>query len=460
MKVCGNCGIEYEESASRCPHCKSTFLKYQKSYSSAEDEYQKLKDELERKRKLRSAIIAFGLLCVVAAIVIGIVSIVNYANDPQRDIDKLSQQQYEQAVKLLEDGEYEKALNALDAIDPAWGNYQKAIAKRTEAIKGFLSQHVEDYMSKNDFAGLISFLNKYKEEINNDSELTTTYKNAVEKYVSQVLEEVDKNIASNDYDSANKALNAAIALVGENTTLANKVAEIEDASIMATISKYEKDSDFVSIVSYLQGIVEAKPSYQDLLNQYSGKLVQSTLEKAKAFADKRDFETAISEIEKVQAVYDCAEFQETVDRYYDLFPKNLVDCVIVDKPDFQELGIGTYEDRFGKTHENAIMMVSREKITSSYYPHYPYYVFNVEGKYALLSLSVVHGSGGYYEDAVAIRVYCDDKLVYTSPDIEKTTQEIHAEIDISNTQLVKIEACVIGDPTLPCGDVIVDARVS
>lgn len=458
MKVCGNCGTEYEESASRCPHCKSTFLKYQKSHSSAEDEYQKLKDELERKRKLRSAIIGFGLLCVVAAFVIGIVSLVNYVNDPQREIDKLSQQQYEQAVKLLDNGEYEKALNTFDAIDPSWGKYQKAIAKRTEAIKGFLSEHVEDYTSKNDYAGLISFLNKYKEEIDNDSELNDTFKNAVEKYVAQVLEEVDKNIANNDYDSANKTLNVALALVGENTTLANKAAEIEDASIMDAVSKFENDGDYVSLVSFLQGIVEAKPSYQELLNQYSDKLVQSTLEKAKSFADKRDFETALSEINKAQAVYECAEFQNAVSMYTDQLPKNLIECYKVDELSPDDVDIGSFEDSFGKTHDDSIRLFPTELINKHYYS-LPTVVYNLDKKYVKLSLSMIHGDS-IYKDPVVVKVYCDDNLVYTSPELLVTTSEIYAEIDITNVQLVKIEAGVGGNDMIPCSVVIVDAIVS
>ena len=450
MKICGNCGTEYEDSVPKCPKCGSTFLKYQKSEYSGDDEYQKLKDELERKRKLRSAIIAFGLLCVVAAIVIGIVSIVNYANDPQRDIDKLSQQQYEQAVKLLEDGEYEKALNALDAIDPSWGNYQKAIAKRTEAIKGFLSQHVEDYTSKNDYSGLISFLNKYKEEIDNDSELTDTYNNAVEKYLSQVLEEVDKSIADNDYEAANKTLNAATALVGNNTTLANKAAEIEDASIMATVGKYETDGDFVSLVSFLQGIVEDKPSYQELLNQYSSKLVQATLDKAQSFADKRDFASAITEIEKAQAVYDCSEFQAAVVNYTDCLPKNIIDCYEVES---LKVETGSYVDSFGKNHDNSIHMQTYDSVAS-------YVVYNVDKKYASLSLNVVHGDS-IYEDPTVVKVYCDGNLVYTSPQMDNTTEEVHVDIDITGIRLVKIEGQV---PKIAwyvnCSNVVIDARVS
>ena len=57
MKTCGYCGRTYDDSQPRCPSCGSTLLKHSHGTDSAAADYDRIKKEIEDKRKSRSKIL-------------------------------------------------------------------------------------------------------------------------------------------------------------------------------------------------------------------------------------------------------------------------------------------------------------------------------------------------------------------------------------------------------------------
>ena len=447
MKVCGYCNNEYNDAEPKCPVCGSTLLKHNKHSDPAEAELKRIKDEIERKRKSRSLIIGIGAAVIILAIVIAIFSIVGYVTDPQRDIAKESKELFAQAEQQIDNKNYGAAIDTLDQINPEWDNYADVEALRVEAVRSQLTTKVAEYQAAGNYQGIITFIKENVADINSDPEIKAAYNSAVQQYVSAVLVEADEHLSTANYNSARTVLNTAVALIGDDVNIAAKLAEIENAEILATVAEYENSGDFVSLVSFLQEVAANDANYSALLNQYTQTLIDTTLAKAQSYADNRQFEEAISEIEKVQRTYNCTEFAEAIASFEECLPCSLIDCYAVEKSfSFYSDHLGTWQDSFGKDHANSLLLYG--SLTD-------YVVYNLDSRFATLSGCLVADdtNGGSF----IIKVYTDDKLVYESPELKSTTSAVNINIDVSGTNLLRIELVVKSGFSGWC---VVDAMLS
>lgn len=391
-------------------------------------DYDRLKEELRHRRKTRSYIIAGIAAVILIAIIIGIVSIKNYINDPQRDVDAAAKEKYEQAVDYLKARDYETALKVFDSIDSSWSNYSKIYEKRKEAVKGILQAKIDTYIADEDYASLLKFLKKYPKEVESDKELSDTYNDATKKYVVSVLAAADAYIANEDYEAASNVLNEALALIGDNVELRVKLDEIEEAVINSKLQSYVDNRDYVGAVTYLQHVVSDSPEYENILNQYTAKLVETTLSTAEIYANERKFAEAISVIEEAQAVVDSTELQSAKSRYTDSLPRNLIDCYEVSSKGVEK---GSFSDSIGHMHENALYIEPLLYQDS-------YVTYNLDGKYELLSGSISSGKSNVDNVGFCIKVYADDILAYTSPSITYYTDSVSFAIKVNGVKIVKV----------------------
>lgn len=427
MKVCGYCNNEYNDAEPKCPVCGSTLLKHNKHSDPAEAELKRIKDEIERKRKSRSLIIGIGAAVIVLAIVIAIFSIVGYVTDPQRDIAKESKELLAQAEHQIDNKNYDAAIDTLDQINPEWDDYSDVEALRVEAVRSQLTTKVAEYQSVGNYQGIITFIKENVADINADSEIKTAYNDAVQKYVTAVIAEADEYLGAGNYNSARTVLNTAVALVGEDANITAKLAEIDNAEILATIAEYESSGDYVSLVSYLQGVAATDANYSALLNQYTQTLVEYILAKAQSYADKRQFGEAIQVIESIRSVCDCSEFQNAISVYEASLPRNLSECYVVEKIRV-EIGI-EQTDSFGTNHSSVIGLKSDTE---------GYAVFNLDGKFVKLSGTFMH-SDYKYSTTGYLKIYADGKLIYESTKIEKTTTPLTVNVDVTGAKQLCVE---------------------
>lgn len=447
MKVCGYCNNEYNDTEPKCPVCGSTLLKHNKHSDPAEAELKRIKDEIERKRKSRSLIIGIGVAVIILAIVIAIFSIVGYVTDPQRDIAKESKELFAQAEQQVDNKDYDAAIDALDQINPEWDDYADVEALRVEAVRSQLTTKVAEYQAVDNYQGIITFIKENVADINSDEEIKAAYDNAVQQYVASVLDQADECLMTEDFSSARTLLNTAVALVGEDANIMAKLAEIENAEILATIAGYESSGHYTSLVAYLQEVAANDSSYSALLNQYTQILINNTLATAQSYADNRQFEEAIQIIESVQSVCDCGEFLDAILTYEQSLPIFLVNCYVVQ--DTTEWKTGA-TDSFGKERTNSLAIWGdyQESVT-----------YNLDNRFVCLSGEIVHVKGGFYDATVQIKIYLDDELIYTSDEISVTTQPVAFSVDVTGGELLRIEY----DTVTYCmwgGGCIIDATLS
>lgn len=451
MKVCGYCNNEYDDIESKCPVCGSTLLKYDRHSDSAEAELKEIKDTINRKRKTRSLIIGIGAAAILLAIVVAILGITGYVTDPQRDIEKEAKELFTQAEQQVNSADYDAAISTIDKINPDWKGYAKAENLRLKAVKGQLTARAAEYEAVGNYEALISFIKANVSDIGADEEIEAIYENAVRGYVINVLKKVDEYANGTDYSSALSTLNTATALIGDNVDISTKKTEIENLEIRSTIQSYENNGDYISLVSYLQGIVARDSGYSALLEQYEQALINQTLAAAQSYADERQFSDAIRTIEDAQHTYDCSEFSSAIEEYSQFLPTRLVDCYIVQKKTYMNIersGI----DSFGKKREDSLVLRPGLSNPDSI-------VYNLSGKFASFSGEMIHLEGGFYDASVEIKIYLDDTLSFSSGNIDLTTQAQAFTVDVSGCTLLRIE-CSTTSYCMWGGGVIIDALLS
>ena len=243
MKTCGYCNTTYEDEKEKCPVCGSTMLKMDHS-TSGEDEYDKIEAEIKKKRQTRSAIIIGIVVCVLIMLTVGIVALVRFINDPQRDIDKNAEQMYATAQEYVDAGDYEAALATADKINPQWSDYYQVDSLIAKAVKGQLSETIAEYEAEGNYEAVIKYIDENVEDISSDEEIEEIYNNSVSKYKEAVIDKADEYLSNKDYSAAVSVLTTAIRLVGSDKELDAKLFECNKAEILNQISIYKSEENY------------------------------------------------------------------------------------------------------------------------------------------------------------------------------------------------------------------------
>lgn len=246
MKTCGYCGRTYDDSQPRCPSCGSTLLKHSHGTDSAAADYDRIKKEIEDKRKSRSKILIGVAAAVVLVLIIVIVSTVSRVNNPQRGIDSNAKDVYESALSDYNAGNYDAALSALNSIDTSWSDYNKAIYLRQKAVSGMLRDKANSYMANGDYEAIITLITTNVDNINSEPDIKSLYDSAAASYRDQALANAEQAFSNNGYQSAISVINNGLSVLPGDAILQ---AEKERYSTFAPV-------DLTSIVPYYEGSID------------------------------------------------------------------------------------------------------------------------------------------------------------------------------------------------------------
>ena len=243
MKTCGYCGRTYDDSEQKCPGCGSTLLKHSHVTDSAAADYDRIKREIEKKRKQKSKILAGIAAAVVLLIIIIVVSTI--ARGPQRRIDSNARDMYESALRDYNAGNYDSALSTLGAIDTSWSDYSKANTLKQKAVSGMLRERASSYMASGDYAGIIRLVNTNVDNINSDSEIKSIYDTAVAAYRDQVISDAKSEFSNKGYEAAIAVINNGLSVLNGDAILqAEKDSYLQYAPV-----------DLTSLTPYYEGYI-------------------------------------------------------------------------------------------------------------------------------------------------------------------------------------------------------------
>lgn len=366
-------------------------------------------------------------------------------------LDNQSAIVFDRAKEYAAEGKWQEAYEELEDVHIKYRLYDEVSTLRNECVTNICAEALEQidaFATSGEIDKLIEARDLALSFLPDDKEIIQAAQAHLDAFVTKTLADAETLAEGNDYSGAIDLLQYAVSMY-EHQDFWSALEGYGYDSAEAHCEALVAQNDLLGAVEYAKGLADTNSKYKELLQKYAEPLVEETLETAKAYADKREFEKAINTIRTVQKVYDCNELQAAVETYTSYLPIRLVDCYVVTKSG--DFGTGA-TDAFGNERTESLVVVTGSNSGGDI-------VYNLDGRYVNLSGEMVHGASGFYDASVQVKIYLDDSLIYTSAEIAITTQPISFSLDVTGGKLLRIEIenvtyCMWG------GRCIIDAMLS
>lgn len=300
---------------------------------------------------------------------------------------------------------------------------------------------------KSDWYSAIGSLKNVDESNENYADAREKYNSAVEYYKEEVLNKAKGYADKGNYEKAVSAINTAFEVIEYDADLDSALtgykAKLFEATKKATLEKAaEKASsgDYAGAIEAIYSAVAAVGSdleYQDFLDMYTQEYVEKTIEEADSLVADRNYSGAISAInDALKLLPDNEELKAKKEKLEAEKPVSLSTLTPINGEFNWNDGLPT--DPFGTTYTDFCNYAIFEgeygwkssKVTTAEYRLY--------GKYKYLS-GALSPHADIDEDGYGqVKIYADDRLVYTSPAIDRKTDLVTFSADISGADYVKV----------------------
>lgn len=306
----------------------------------------------------------------------------------------------------------------------------------------------ETMFEKGDYSGAIT---NYQKVIENDTNNYEAAKaklvSATENYRSEILKEAADYVTQNSYTKAIATLEAALkvlvddAKINEQLELYNKeFQEKTKDDAVKTAKSYADKADYEAAIKTLQTALKSSPDDVDIttdLKVYSEKYVESIISEVDGLTDKKNYVAAIELLEKALGVLPGNDTltakQASVNASK---PVSLSSLTPINGG--WEWNEGTPTDPFEVTYTS----VSNFKIFNGSSNNEYSAEYRLYGKYKTLTGSLVSHIDIAEKGYSQIKIYADETLVYTSPNIERKTDLLDFSAPIENADYIKIVVTV------------------
>lgn len=332
-----------------------------------------------------------------------------------------------------------------------------AIAADVKSAKEYVSKlntsrtafnTAEAMIEKEDYAGAVENYRKVVEDDTNYESAKLKLATAIEKYRNVVLSEAGKFATDGSYSKAIAELESALKIVPDDVKLTeqlniykNDYAEQVKSDALKTASEYSKKSDYENSIKTIQSALTGNGNDVELnaaLTEYSEKYTNDTVAKADLLTGKKNYTEAISLLESAAKLLpDNKTLSEKLETVKANQPISITTLTPINGG-WDTWNEGTPIDPFGNTHTQ----ISNYLILSGGHNGYAgkeYAEYRVYGKYKTISGSLISHADIAENGYSQVKIYSDDKLVYTSPNIERKTDMVNFEANIQGADYIKIE---------------------
>ncbi len=305
------------------------------------------------------------------------------------------QQIYQIAVELLDEKKYEESLNLLNSITRDFENYGDVSKKIKEVEQLYLNKYLVD-------------ADKYLKE--------KRYNRALE-----TLNQINQNLITSE-------------LVRE------KKSEITISKITDDISNMEKEKNTIEILKYLssyddEGLVDVIDKIDELMIQYKNAAIMEIRDLM-----HKNFNEAKNKIQQIEEI--MPDDQDVIKLVEEISEKEPISLLTLEETEkVGRLTVGTenenykIEDSEGNTFKDYIvtLLFNQENNSISY---------NLDKKYAILTGKIGVSKAQENSKAVGnpkVNIYGDDKIIYSSNNLDNKSKTKDFSIDVSNVKKLKIE---------------------
>ncbi len=335
--------------------------------------------------------------------IVGILSDVNNARSALESLD-MSKECFGRAEQFYSSGVYSNAIVYYRMVSEDDANYKLAKKKENDATKLYREQVLDACKNCTDSDSIseaVGSLYDALDLIPNDSKIL--------KQISIYEEEYGKLVKSD-------ALNTARAHADKNDY---KNAVVTLKALIDSIDAKEVTKEITS-------------AYNSYCSSYVSQVINEAGNKVKA----KKYDEALALLnEALKIVPDNVTLQKEIVEVKELQPLPISSLTPVVSDYWGTWNTADAKDTFGNDYSTACNYM---KLGNWAYERDQYAEYRLYGKYSTLTGSIAPHSDSDKDRISYLQIYVDDKLVYTSRDINRKTDPIDFSINVSGADYVKI----------------------
>lgn len=441
-----------------------------------------LKKKKPKKSSFAKKFIRFIAACIVLAIFVGaaVSGIWLFATSEGKVIRALYTQEYDTASKIIKN-DYSAAQSTILIHAVRWriGEIKKDFTKDRITFSSALAEL--DSLSELGISGILADVNNarsalesldlskehfekaeqfyssgvytnaivyYRLVSEDDPNYRLAKKNAAEaekQYREQVI-----NISKDCTDSislseAIATLYSALDLLPNDTKIIKQISICEEeysklvkSDTLTAAKSYADKNDYKNAVLTLKTLIDSDMANTEITstyNSYCFSYVSQSINQANNLITAKKFDEALTILsETARYVPDNATLANKIAEVKELQPLPISSLTPVVSDYWGQWNTADAKDTFGNDYSSACnYMKLGEWSERDHYAEYRLY-----GKYTTLTGSIVPHSDSNKDRISYLQIYVDDRLVYTSQDINRKTDPIDFSINVSGADYVKI----------------------
>lgn len=270
-----------------------------------------------------------------------------------------------------------------------------------------------------------------------------------DNYKTDIQEEYQKYIDTGDYESATQLIETALTYLPNDNDLKSLLDNIGTAQFEAELqtikeqaSQYELDNDLLDAYILIDNAIAELGSNNEelntLLQDYKEKYINSIIAQSEEYIAINDYQDAQSVLE--DAISQIGQEDVLMEKLQDIkdnTPISLSSMKAVNQDGYQVCSYDM-EDTFGNVYTNNVVQLNSKWIEKSSKVTSSYAEFYLDKKCSKFIATVGVSDGSSDDQEGVIEIYADDKLIYTSTTLNRSTKPFNVELDVSNVEWFKI----------------------
>ena len=264
--------------------------------------------------------------------------------------------------------------------------------------------------------------------------------------IQKYLDRVDELLNKNKYTEAYALIDDAVSKFGTDDLLTSKRHEVSVTEIKNKIKDYEDSKSYANGIRYMNqtksewSLWEDSIDYTEKYNSLISNYRQELIDKANVSFQANDIDGAIGILEEgLDLLVKDTEIQNKINEFEDSKPVRLSDLKVTNN-NYCHFLYETEHDPRGNSYTDALYMPYYSKNWISTIGYVEFYTGKKYSKFVCYIVPQEDFNTKRLGDGegARIKIYADEKLVYTSEIITYKTERIDVEIDIKAANYLMI----------------------
>ncbi|MED9905187.1 MAG: hypothetical protein UFG06_13540 [Lachnospiraceae bacterium] len=310
-------------------------------------------------------------------------------------------------------------------------------------------------------------LGQYRNVLRNDIHFEEAQAGLIsvsEKYRSVILEQVGADRAEGKYNDALLKLYEALRVLPDDAAFMEQVVILEADSreqrkqSVLTEAESKADTgnwaDAIKVLGHASGEFGNDADFSSAMTSYTNAYVEQVQQQTEELLKQKKYEEAEDIIyEALRVLPNNQILNEMITDIENRKPVNIADMA-----EFAfgfPWNEGVPKDPFGNDYSGAAnyaCLINYDLFDDDIY----YAEYRLYGDYSTVTGNIVAEQDCYLYSDIHVKIYSDDTLIYTSPSVNRKTDNFTFEVSVKNTDYLRIEADISGGGGIILSDVFIN----